>query len=335
MDLWSLSDLSTPWALRVVVTLRIAERLAEGPAQVGELARAAGCDAAYLRRTLTHLASKGVFDEPEPGTFALNDAARGLLDEPLRLFLDLDGVGGRLAGAWAAFLPAVRRGEPAYRELYGMTFWDDLEAHPRLSESFDALMGPAGHGDFDPEILVGGDWDGVSEVVDVGGGTGAALAAILRARPGVRGTLVELPATAARAAESFAAAELAERATVIPGSFYDSLPAGKDVYLVRKVLNDLPDREALALLRGCAQAAGVSGRVVVVGSVSLEPIARGGLTPELVLVGGTERTLEDFRELAGQAGLVVSATGEQRSGRTVVECRPESPGRRAGGLPRV
>ncbi|MFG1707743.1 methyltransferase [Nonomuraea sp. M3C6] len=319
MDLWQLSDLSTPWALRVASTLRVADHLAEGPSEVGELARATGCDPAYLHRTLTHLAARGVFEEPEPGTFALNDTARGLLDESLRLSLDLDGVGGRLAGAWAAFLPAVRSGEPAYRELYGRPFWDDLEAHPELGASFDALMGPVGHGEFDPEILPGGDWDGVAEVVDVGGGTGAALAAILRARPGVKGTLVELPATAARAAESFAAAGLS--VTVVGGSFYDPLPAGKDVYLVRKVLNDLPDREALALLRRCAQAAGASGRVVVVGSVALGPVTGAGLTPELVLLGGMERTLEEFRALAGQAGLAVSATSRESSGRSVVECR--------------
>ncbi|WP_211370793.1 methyltransferase, partial [Nonomuraea turkmeniaca] len=263
-----MADLSTPWALRVAATLRIADRLAEGPMEVGDLAEAVGCDAAYLRRTLTHLAGKGVFEEPEPGTFALNDAAPssgGLRDETLRLFLDLDGVGGRMAGAWTTFLAAVRSGEPAYQELYGRSFWEDLEAHPELGESFDALMGPVGHGEFDPEILVGADWDGVTEVVDVGGGTGAALTAILRARPGVKGTLVELPGTAARAVESFAASGLSDRVTVAGGSFYDPLPAGKDVYLVRKVLNDLPDREALALLHRCAEAAGASGRVVVLG----------------------------------------------------------------------
>ncbi|MGP3965943.1 methyltransferase [Nonomuraea sp. 3N208] len=316
-----MADLSTPWALRVAATLRIADRLTEGPAEVGDLARTAGCDAAYLRRTLTHLVGKGVFEEPEPGTFALNDAARGLQDESLRLFLDLDGVGGRLAGAWTTFLASVRSGKPAYWQLYGLSFWDDLEAHPELSETFDALMGPVGHGDFDAEILVGADWEGVTEVVDVGGGTGAALTAILLARPGVKGTLVELPGTAARATESFAAAGLSDRVTVIGGSFYDPLPPGKDVYLVRKVLNDLPDREALGLLGRCAEAAGASGRVVVVGSVSLEPVTGGGLTPELVLVGGVERTLEEFGELAARAGLEVVATGTQPSGRSVVECR--------------
>jgi hypothetical protein len=319
MDLWELSDLSTPWALRVAATLRVAEQLTAGPVRVGELARAVGCDPYYLRRTLTHLAGKGVFDEPEPGTYALNEAARGLLDEPLRLALDLDGLGGRMAGAWSAFLPAVRGGEPAYHDLYGLPFWEDLQAHPELGESFDAMMGPAGHGAFDPEILVAGDWERVSEVVDVGGGTGAALTAVLRARPGVKGTLVELPATAARAARSFEAAGLSDRVTVVAGSFYDPLPAGKDLYLVRKVLTDLPDREALALLRRCAQAAGASGRVVVVGSVNA--VAGAALTPEFVLLGGKERTFDEFGALAARAGLEVTAMGAQPSGRSVVECR--------------
>lgn len=113
VDLWSLADLRTPWCLHVVATLDIAGHLADGPLTVDELAAAAGCDAAALRRVLGHLVSHGVFDEPTPGTYALNDAARPLLDPAGRAFLDLDGVGGRFAQAWGTLLTVVRTGRPA------------------------------------------------------------------------------------------------------------------------------------------------------------------------------------------------------------------------------
>jgi SAM-dependent methyltransferase len=324
VDLEALSDLCTPWCVHVVATLRIAEHLAAGTTGIGELAAAAGCDADALHRVLRHLVGKGVFQEPAPGRFALNPAAEGLLDPAVRLGLDLDGFGGRMAGAWGSLLTAVRTGAPAYHEVFGRPFWEDLDAHPDIAASFDALMGPAGHGTPDPEVLVAGDWRDVRTVVDVGGGTGALLAAILRARPHVRGTLVELPRVVARAGEVFSAAGVAERVTTAAQSFFDPLPAGADLYLLKSVLNDWPDREATAILGGCAEAARPGGRVVVLGGVS--PDGRiPGPSPallDMVLLGGRQRTLAELRALAGQAGLVVWAAGWQPSGRFAVECRP-------------
>lgn len=320
-DLAALSDLCTPWCVHVVATLRIADHLASGVTAIDPLAAAAGCDAAALQRVLRHLVGKGVFLEPELGRFALNATARGLLDPAQRLGLDLDGIGGRFAHAWGSLLTYVRTGAPAYRELFGRTFWEDLDAHPDIAASFDALMGPAGHGAPDPEVLVAGDWEAVRSVVDIGGGTGALLAAILRARPAIRGTLVDLPQTVARAGETFQAAGVAERVATSGQSFFDPLPAGADLYLLRKVLNDFPDREATAILRRCAEAARPRGRVVVLGGVSPDDRA-GGVSVEMVLLGGKDRTLAEFRALAREAGLAVQATGRQASGHFVVECRP-------------
>jgi hypothetical protein len=320
-DLWGLSDLCTPWCVHVVATLRIAGHIAAGETEVDRLAAAAGCDAAALRAVLRHLVGKGVFREPEPGRFVLNDAARGLLDPAVRLGLDLDSLGGRMAYAWGTLLSFVRTGAPAYHEVFGLPFWDDLDAHPRIAADFDALIGPTGHGTPDPAVLVDGDWDAVRTVVDVGGGTGALLAEILRTRPVLRGTLVDLPRTVARAGEIFRAAGVGDRVAAIGQSFFDPLPAGADLYLLKNVINDWPDREATAILGRCAEGARLSGRVVVLGGVSPDE-APLGLTIETVLLGGKQRTVSEFRELAGAAGLAVAATGRQPSGRFVVECRP-------------
>jgi SAM-dependent methyltransferase len=325
VDLWSLSDLSTPWCVHVVATLRIAEHIADGRARIDDLARAAGAHAESLWRVMRHLVSRGVFEEPEPGRFALNEPARGLLEPGLHLALDLDSFGGRMAGAWSSLLTAVRTGASAYHTVFGRPFWEDLSAHPEIADKFDALMGPAGHGTPHPEVLVGGDWESVRTVVDVGGGAGWLLAEVLRARPHVRGVLVDRPATVARAAEVFGAAGVSDRVTVAGQSFFDPLPAGADLYLLKNVLADWPDSQALALLRRCAEAARPSGRVVLLGGV--HPDAGEGPAPALlmmVLVGGKERSLSEFRELARGAGLEVAASGQQASGRFVVECRPSS-----------
>jgi SAM-dependent methyltransferase len=321
-NIWLLADLATPWSVHVVVTLRVAEHIAAGMTGIGELAAAAGADEDSLHRVLSHLVGKGVFEEPEPGRFALNEVARGLLDSGAHLGFDLDGMGGRMAHAWGTLLTAVRTGRPAYHEVFGRPFWEDLAAHPDIATKFDELMGSAGHGTPDPEVLVSGGWESVRTVVDVGGGTGALLAEILRARPSVRGTLVDQPGTVARSSAIFQAAGVSDRVTTVGQSFFDPLPPGADLYLIKNVLGDWPDREAADLLRRLADAARPAGRVVVLGGVS--PDDGKPPSPELlmlVLVGGTDRKLTEFRQMARAVGLDVHATGRQPSGRFVVECR--------------
>lgn len=324
VDLEALSDLCTPWCVHVVATLRIADHLAAGTTRIDDLAAESGADTAALQRVLRHLAGKGVFVEPAPGHFALNAAAQALRDDhpsQRRFGLDLDGIGGRTAHAWGSLLGAVRTGQPAYADVFVRSFWDDLDAHPDIAASFDALMGPAGHGVPDPEVLLTSSWEGVRTVVDVGGGTGTLLAEVLRARPGLRGTLVDLPRTVARSGETFRAAGVAERVTTVGQSFFDPLPAGADLYLLKNVLGDWPDAEGQEILRRCAEAARPAGRVVVLGGVA--PDEDGAPSSELlmlVLVGGRERSLAEFRALASDAGLEVRAAGRQPAGRFVVEC---------------
>jgi 2,7-dihydroxy-5-methyl-1-naphthoate 7-O-methyltransferase len=321
VNLEALSDLRTPWCVHVAATLRIADHIAAGIDRVDDLARAAGCDSDSLHRVLRHLVGRGVFDEAEPGRFALNQASQGFFDPGARLALDLEGIGGRMAHAWGTLLEFVRTGAPAYQERFGLPFWQDLDAHPDIARSFDALMGPAGHGIPTLELQVSGGWGSVQTVVDVGGGTGAMLAEILRVRPDIHGTLVDLPRTVARSAEIFRAAGVTERVTAIGQSFFDPLPAGADLYLLKNVLNDWPDREAMAILSRCAQAARPAGRVVILNGVSTADAPRA-LEIEMVLAGGKDRTMAELRELARQAGLELSAAEPLPSGRVVVEFRP-------------
>ncbi|MBO0863311.1 MAG: hydroxyneurosporene methyltransferase [Chloracidobacterium sp.] len=321
VSLETLSDLCTPWLIHVVATLRIADHIAAGIDQIDALADAAGCDRYALHRALTNLVDKGVFKETAPGRFALNQVSRGLLDPQRRIGLDLNGIGGRMAHAWSTLFTYVRTGAPAYREVFGQPFWEDLDAHPEVAASFDALIGPMGHGTPNAEFQISAGWNGVRSVVDVGGGAGAMLAGILRIRPGVEGTLVDLPRTVALSGEIFKAAGVAERVKTVGQSFFDPLPAGADLYLLKGILNDWPDEEAKAILARCADAARPDGRVVVLGGVSQDE-ARMNLVIEMVLLGGKYRTVTEFRELARDAGLEVLAAERQPSGYFVTECRP-------------
>jgi hypothetical protein len=323
VNIWSLLDLSTPWCLHVIATLRIPERIDAGVTEIEALATASGAHAGSLHRVLQHLVAQGVFEEPTPGRFALNAPARALLEASRAGFLDLDSFGGRMAGAWAGLLSSVRSGGPAYHEVFGRPFWDDLQAHPEIAANFDALMGPPGHGTPDPGVLITDDWASVRTVVDVGGGTGALLAEILRAHPGVRGVLVDQPATIARSRTLLEEAGVADRVTGVAQSFFDPLPACADLYLLKSVLSDWPDREAIAILTRCAEAARPEGRVVIVSGVS--PDEAGAPAPDLlmlVLVGGRLRRLSEFRALAAAAGLEIQAAAPHGSHRFIVECRP-------------
>jgi hypothetical protein len=185
VSLWELSDLSTPWCIYVAATLHVAEHIAGGIDKIDDLARAAGCNSGALHQVLGRLVSKGVFEEIAPGRFALNEAARELLDPATRLGLDLDGIGGRMAYAWITLLSYVRTGAPAYHEVFGLPFWEDLEAHPQVAASFDALIGPLGHGTPNGDFQISGGWEAVQ---------------VLRAHPAIQGILVDQPKTVTRSA---------------------------------------------------------------------------------------------------------------------------------------
>lgn len=320
MNFWDLADLSTPWCIHVIVTLRVANHMEAGNTAIPSLAAAVGAHPDSLYRVLQHLTEKGLFLEPRPGHFQLTDTGRSLLDPGTILGMDLEGFGGRMAHAWSTLLTAVRTGQPAYASHFGHDFWEDIHADPRLSADFDALLGPPGHGHPDPSVLLDPSaWPSIHTVVDVGGGTGALLAGILQANPHVHGTLVDLPSTVARSASIFASAGVTSRVTPHAQSFFDPLPAGADLYLLKSVICDWPDDAAVRILQRCAEAARPSnGRVVVFTGEEASPSLL-----MLVLVGGKDRSLEEFRSLAARAGLAITAAGRQPSGRYhLVECRP-------------
>ena len=290
-SLWAAADLVTPMAIRVAATLRIADHL---DATAAQLAEVTGADQDALRRVLDHLVTAGVLtrDDDTYGLTALGEQLPGLGP-----WLDLEGSIGRADLSFIHLLHTVRTGEPAFPVLYGTPYWDDLAANPERAAHFDALMGSRLTDA--PEIAAEYPWGDAGHLVDVGGGDGTLLIAILRAHQGVRGTVADLPGPAARAEAALAAAGLSERAGVHAGSFFDELPKGDCV--LSGVLHDWDDEAATRILRRCAEAAGPDGRVLVVDPVG-HPDTEGDLRM-LAYVKGRERDLDRLHAIAAAAGL--------------------------------
>ncbi len=202
----------------------------------------------------------------------------------------------------------MRTGQPAYPAYYGRSFWEDLSADAALAASFDALMGADVAAEA-PAIVAAYDWGSLDAVVDVGGGDGTLLIALLTRYPALRGTVVDLPGAAASASAALAAAGLSERGVAVAGSFFEPLPPGAGGYLLSAVIHNWDDEAARVILRRCAQAAGTGGAVFVIERMGVD-----GASPNterdlrgLVYFGGRERGLAELTALADGGGLEVAA----------------------------
>ncbi|WP_145926550.1 methyltransferase [Amycolatopsis orientalis] len=321
-ELLRLAGLTTPMALRVAVTLGLPDRLSGEAATADELAVELGQSPLALGLLLGHLTTLGVFEATPSGhrttEYGANlraDAGNGLAG-----LLDMEAAGGRGELAMVELAHSVATGQAAYPRRYGQDFWADLAEHPRLRESFDRQMTQRFSAQI-PGLVAGFDWSRFGTIVDVGGGHGSLLAAILTANPSVRGHLVDLGPTAAGARKTFGELGLEDRTEVTAGSFFDPLPAGADAYLLSDILHDWDDEHAHRVLARCAEAAGPGGRVLVIEAV-------GGLGAQtewdlvmLVLYGGRERRLDELRELAATDGLVFDSVTTLTDQRSLLEFR--------------
>ena len=302
----ALADLATPMSIRVGATLRVADHVAAGAATATAVAERCGAHAPAVERLLLHWRWLGLL-EGGPAGYGLTELGAQLRsDHPdgRREWLDITGSVGRGDLALVELLHTVVTGGSAYEERYGAGFWEELDARPQLRASFDSLM----------RRHVGTDHAGVADaypwhrhrtVVDVAGGDGALLAALLHAHPALRGVLVELAAPAERARRALAADGLADRVEVLVGSFFEPLPARGDAYVLSAVLHDWDDDACRRVLRTCRAAMTPDDRLLVVEAVgadgeSVDP--RMDLRM-LAYTGGRERGVGELALLAADAGL--------------------------------
>jgi SAM-dependent methyltransferase len=214
-------------------------------------------------------------------------------------------------------LHTVRTGEPAFPRHFGRGFWEELAEHPDRAASFDALMGRQAAEA--PSVAAAYDWSALGEVVDVGGGDGSLLIALLRAHPTLRGTVLDLASPAATAARALAAAGLADRGRAQTGSFFEPLPAGAGGYILSRVIHDWDDDDVRRILRNCAHAARPNGKVLVVeDSAHGESASTEMDLRMLAYFLGRERSLDRLTDLAHEAGLALG-TVTRTGRRSIVE----------------
>jgi hypothetical protein len=313
----------TSSALHVVIELGIADRLAEGPRPIDELAAGAGAHPDALYRLLRMLAADGVFEEIAPRWFAHTP-----LSQPLRA-----GSPARELIHWVAdpfhfkvyseALHAVRTGQPAAEYVGGLPAPDRRTRTPELSEVFNGAMS-ALTDLVVPAVLEAYDFAEIDVLVDVGGGHGRALTTILKAYPRMRGVLLDLPYIVEGARPLIAALGLGHRCRAEAGDMFTRVPDGGDAYLLTNVLGGRDDARALAILQSVRAAFyGRRGTVILVEPV-IEPGRRPGLDAfldyeGLQVTGGRERTAQEFRELLADAGFALTRVVATRSPLSVIE----------------
>jgi hypothetical protein len=293
------------------------------------LAGLTGADANALHRLMRTLCALGVFSESSTGEFALNATAELLRSDvpgsyrAAVLFL----VGDTRWRCWSDLLGAVRAGGGGAERTLGMGLFDFYAAHPEESELHDQAMRSLSASQV-AAVLEATDFSQAGTVVDVGGGTGELLAAILAGNPNLRGILFDLPHVVAHAPQVVRA--VADRLQVVGGSFFDTVPAGGGTYLLKSIIHDWDDVRATAILRNCRTAMTPSSRLLVLDRELPEP-GQPLHASEMFLLdlemlvmtpGGRERTRAEFAKLLSDAELQLVRTLPTRSPLTIFEARP-------------
>ncbi len=319
-----LGTLAATWtaqACSVFAILGLADRMAAGSGDPDELADAVGADPSALRRLLAALADAGVLRETAPERYALSPVGEYLrTDVPGSVHATAVLYGQEVYRSFGTLLETVRTGRPGFADVHGQPFYAYVDAHPEFARTFNGAMSAAP----EPPPLPAETFDGVDTVVDVGGGDGGLLVDALRARPGLRGVLVELPEAAARARQRLADAGVLDRVRVAEGSFFDPVPGGGDLYVLRRVLHNWNDANAGRILATVRAAMPAGARLLVVeellpsgpGRFSASAGAFGAPRNRvtdllmLVLMEGRDRTAEEYAKLLRDNGFTVKSVAD-------------------------
>jgi hypothetical protein len=314
-------------AIHVAASLGIADLLADGAKTSDELAAATETHAEALYRLLRALAAIGVFHEDEDKRFSLTPLGEGLRTDVPESIAGWAAFLGRPLywHAWGALGESVRTGENAFRLLHGTDVWEYRSRHPEESAIFDRTM-MALTGSANRSLREAYDFGRFETLVDVGGGNGTLLAAILAANPDLRGVLFDQPHVVSQAEEVLQRAGVADRCEIVGGSFFDAVPAGGDAYLLKWIVHDWEDEQAREILLNCRRALGEQGALLLVERVLGPPNegAEGKLSDLNMLVapGGRERTVEEYDVLLASAGFRRRGVTPTRSGLNVIEAAP-------------
>jgi C-methyltransferase len=316
----------TSQAITVAAQLGVADALANGPLPVDELASAVGADADALNRLLRALTSRGVFRHRRDGRYELNPLA-----STLRSGIPMSTAwAAQLYGSqeqrerWTLLVDSVRTGRSVVPALRGKGSFDYFAEHPALAELFNKTMASVSEMT-DATVVAGYDFGPFPTIVDVGGGHGSLLAAILAAAPASRGVLYDLPDVVGSAPNLLSERGVADRVHVAEGSFFDSVPSGGDAYVLKNILHDWPDQKAVEILRNVRAAAGLGATALLIEFVipnhDREFLGKWVDLEMLLNLGARERTAAEYRNLLGQTGFRLTRVVATAAPLSVMEAR--------------
>jgi predicted O-methyltransferase YrrM len=293
-------------AISVAAELGIADVLKNDALHADAIAQTTDCHPRSLYRLLHMLASVGVLEELAGQHFKLTQIGECLRsDSPSKR-----SAWARYAGrayvwqSWGAMMHSVKTGEASFGHLHGANVWEWRSKRRDETELFDAAMselsGAAGKA-----IASGYDFSVFNVIVDVGGGQGALLAAVLAQHKNAKGILFDLPHVVVKAQDILRASGVADRCEIVGGDVFKAVPEGGDAYLIKSVLMDEDDDQAIAILAACRSAVKPSGKVVVIEHLLASPnepeISFSDMTM-MIMTGGRERTRKEFSDLFSAAG---------------------------------
>jgi orsellinic acid C2-O-methyltransferase len=298
-------------AMYVAAELKVADLLASGPKTSEELARTTNVHAPSLRRLMRTLVTFEILRERADGSFELMPMGtflRSDADHSLRSWAIL--CGRRLSRDWVGLLDSVKTGESASKLVTGRSFFEDLERDPREAAVFNQAIAELTRLSADG-VAQAYDFSGMKRVVDVGGGYGQLLAAILKANPTVQGVVFDLPQATEKGRLYFQEIGLADRCEFVSGSFFESVPSGADAYVLKSVIHNWNDERARVILQRCSQAMAGRGKLMLVERIvpqRLQPSAAHRAIAlmdlnMLVVLGARERMEDEYRALLSSAGL--------------------------------
>jgi len=315
-------------ALCAAATLGIADLLDGREKPAAELASTLRVDQDALYRLLRFLSGQGVFRETGSRTFLntpLSEYMRSDVPNSVRAILIFRG-GRYYFSPFTEFLSSVQTGVPARDKVLGTGAFEYLRADPEAERVFDEAMTAISELSA-PAIAATYDFGYWETVTDVGGGTGALLGAILRAHPGLRGTLADAPSVVERARRrKYLSGELAARTCFEPCDFFRAIPSGSRAFVMKNIIHDWDDAQACEILRNCRRAIPNDGVLLLIEYCLGDDNAPSlGKTIDLVMMtitGGKERTVEQHRALLASAGFQLNTTIPVSPDITIIEALP-------------
>jgi hypothetical protein len=318
--------------LYVAAKLGIGDSLADEPRTADSLAQDLGVEADALRRVMRGLAAEGILDERPGGRFELTAAGACLCGETRGSLKGAIIARGELYyGAAAGLLDCVRHGGSAFEKVHGKRFFEYLAEDACRSATFQGSMADRSRHEA-AAVVAAFDFKIYRHLIDVGGGEGILLAAILAAAPQLRAVLMDQAPAIERAKPRLQTAGLADRCEFVAGDIFGAIPAGGDVYLLSRVLHNWGDEAAIAILANCRRAMGQAGALLLVEAVLPERAVENGAAIRmdlhmLALLQGRERTVREYEGLLDAAGYRMTrvARTSSPSGIAIIEATASDP----------